>query len=216
MSRIIIYFSFFTLSIFSLNDAFAETYIHGYDLGKKHVATAPITLKELELIKATLLLSDSDIKYLRKSKAVLEPHIEELLDVWYGFVGSNPHLLAYFSIGDQPDGQYLEKVRARFSQWVLDTADARFDQQWLNYQFEIGKRHHRIAKNTTDNARAVDHIHYRYLMALLYPITTTIKPFLARGNHSLAEVEAMHQAWVKSVLLQTILWSYPYITSNDF
>ena len=52
--------------------------------------------------------------------------------------------------------------------------------------------------------------------ALLVPITTTLKPFLAVGEDTVAEVEAMHQAWVKAVLLQLILWSYPYVRAGDF
>jgi hypothetical protein len=49
------------------------------------------------------------------------------------------------------------------------------------------------------------------VLALLVPITTTLKPFLADD-----EVEAMRQAWVKAVLLQVILWSRPYVRDGDF
>ena len=52
--------------------------------------------------------------------------------------------------------------------------------------------------------------------ALLVPITTTLKPFLAKGGAAADEVEAMHQAWVKAVLLQVILWSHPYVRDGDF
>ena len=190
--------------------------IPGYDLGKPQVKTAPITVKELELLKKTVLFSEEDAKYLKKSKKILKPHLSELLDVWYGFVGKNPHLLQYFSHKQQPDTQYLEAVRKRFSQWVLDTADAKFDQAWLDYQFEIGRRHHRSGKNKTDHAKAIEHIHFRYVPALLYPVTATLKPFLAKDGHKPEEVELMHQAWIKSVLIQTILWSYPYVKDGDF
>lgn len=61
-----------------------------------------------------------------------------------------------------------------------------------------------------------DNVSYRYLPALLYPITTTLKPFLARKGHSAEEVDKMHQAWLKSVLLQAILWSQPYIQDGEF
>jgi hypothetical protein len=50
------------------------------------------------------------------------------------------------------------------------------------------------------------------VLALLVPITTTLKPFLAGGEDG----EAMHQAWVKAVLLQVILWSHPYVRDGDF
>jgi hypothetical protein len=51
---------------------------------------------------------------------------------------------------------------------------------------------------------------------LVVPITTTLKPFLAEGGATAEELEAMHQAWVKAVLLQVILWSYPYVRDGDF
>jgi hypothetical protein len=54
------------------------------------------------------------------------------------------------------------------------------------------------------------------VLALLIPITTTLKPFLAEGGASPDEVEAMHQAWVKAVLLQLILWTQPYVREGEF
>ncbi len=194
-----------------------EEPIAGYTHGSHAIATAPISLGELEELKLSLLMSDEDIKYLRMSHDVLEPNVGELVDVWYGFVGGNPHLLKYFSNdAGEPDMEYLGRVRSRFMQWVLDTAAAEYDQDWLDYQFEIGRRHNRVGKNETDNAKAVDHIHFRHLSALTIPVTTTIRPFLAKGGHSAEEVDKMQAAWVKSVLMQTILWSYPYVNDGEF
>jgi Protoglobin len=193
-----------------------QTDIPGYTYGTDAVPRSPVSLQELELLKATLLLGDEDLAALRRSGAVLAPKVEEILDVWYGFVGANPHLLAAFSnAGGQPDQQYLAAVRRRFGQWILDTARATFDQAWLDYQHEIGLRHTRRKKNQTDGADAADHIPLRYVLALLVPITTTLKPFLADGAGD-DEVEAMHQAWIKAVLLQVILWSHPYVRDGDF
>ena len=194
-----------------------HTDIPGYTYGTDAVPRSPVSLQELELLKATLLLGDEDLAALRRSGAVLAPKVEEILDVWYGFVGANPHLLAAFSnAGGQPDQHYLAAVRRRFGQWILDTARASFDQAWLNYQHEIGLRHTRRKKNQTDGADAADHIPLRYVLALLVPITTTLKPFLAGDGVGAEEVEAMHQAWVKAVLLQVILWSHPYVRDGDF
>lgn len=191
--------------------------IPGYTYGSKKLATAPFTLQDLENLKATVLFTEEDAKWLRKSRAVLEPQSEEILDTWYGFVGSTPHLLAYFSSAEgKPDTEYLGRVRQRFIQWIYDTADANYDQDWLNYQYEIGRRHHRVAKNKTDNAKAVDHIPARYVIALTYPVTATLKPFLEKSDYSAEEVNAMQQAWLKSVLMQTILWTQPYFKEGDF
>lgn len=90
------------------------------------------------------------------------------------------------------------------------------DQDWLNYQHEIGLRHHRTKKNKTDKVQSVPNISHRYIVAFIYPITATIKPFLAKKGNSPDEVEKMHQAWFKSVVLQVALWSYPYVKEGDF
>jgi len=39
----------------------------------------------------------------------------------------------------------------------------------------------------------------RYLIAFVWPITATIRDFLAAGGHTPAEVDAMHTAWFKAV-----------------
>ena len=154
---------------------------------------------------------------LRHSADILAPQVEAILDVWYGFVGANPHLLAAFTGPDgQPDQAYLAAVRRRFGQWILDTARAEFDQEWLDYQHEIGVRHTRRGKNRTDGVQAAEQIPLRYVLALLIPITTTLKPFLGNGGAGPDEVNAMHRAWVKAVLLQVILWSQPYVRDGDF
>lgn len=192
--------------------------IPGYTMGQKSLAKAPYTLAELESLKKTLLFTDEDIRYLRMSKAILADQTEAVLDVWYGFVASTPELVVYFKNNKTgaPDGAYLGAVRKRFGQWIADTADANYDQAWLDYQYEIGLRHTTLKKNKTDKADSVPLVNFRYLSALTIPVTTTLKPFLAKKGASAADVEKMHAAWVKSVLMQTILWSYPYVRDGQF
>lgn len=192
--------------------------IPGYTSGTAAVPRASISLEEFELLKKTVLFDEADVKALRQSLPVVKDQVDAILDVWYGFVGSNPHLVSTFvRVADgQPDMEYLGAVRKRFGQWIFDTAGGRYDQAWLDYQFEIGRRHHRVGKNVTDKVAAAPHIPFRYLPALLYPVTATLRPFLEQQGHTQAEVSAMHQAWIKSVLLQVILWSYPYVKEGDF
>jgi hypothetical protein len=149
---------------------------------------------------------------------VLGDQVEDVLDVWYGFVASHPHLVYYFSDpGGKPNADYLTAVRARFGQWIRDTCAAGYDRAWLDYQQEIALRHTRAKKNQTDGVRsAADHIALRYIIAFIYPITATIRPFLAKKGHSDDEVEKMHQAWFKAVVLHVTLWSLPYVKQGDF
>jgi Protoglobin len=194
-----------------------RTGIPGYTYGTDAVPRSPVSSEELKLLQQTLLLGEDDLRALRRSKDVLAPHVESVLDVWYGFVGANPHLLAAFTGPDgQPNQNYLAAVRRRFGRWILDTAGAQFDRPWLDYQHEIGVRHTRRGKNRTDGVQAADQIPLRYVLALLIPITATLKPFLAEGGATADDVEAMHQAWVKAVLLQVILWSQPYVREGEF
>jgi hypothetical protein len=192
--------------------------IPGSSSGAPAVARSPITLSELELMKKSVLFNDEDVQALRLSHDVVQDQVEAILDVWYGFVGANPHLLASFTgkSDGKPLGDYLDAVRKRFGQWILDTARAEYDQTWLDYQHEIGLRHHRMKKNRTDGAPSTDIVPFRDLFLLIYPVTFTLKPFLAKKGHSAEEVETMYAAWVKSCLLQVTLWSRAYVREEDF
>jgi hypothetical protein len=190
----------------------------GYALGQPTLARAPYSMADLAALQKSMLFGADDVAALRQSRAILADQTEAILDVWYGFVASTPELVVFF--GDtrsgQPDGAYLAAVRKRFALWILDTADAKFDQAWLDWQYEIGLRHNRVKKNKTDGAHGPAQVDFRYLPALTIPITTTLKPFLAKKGASAADVEKMHAAWVKAVLLQAILWSHPYIKDGEF
>ncbi len=191
--------------------------IAGYTYGTEAVARSPLTMEEFEKLKTTVMFSSEDEEALEMAGDVLEGQVDDILDLWYGFVASHPHLVAYFSDEQgNPNGAYLEAVRKRFGQWILDTCRRPKDQDWLDYQQEIGLRHTRDKKNVTDGADAVDHIHLRYLIAFIYPITATIKPFLAKSGHSAEEVEKMFQAWFKMVVLTVVLWSVPYVPAQNF
>ena len=191
--------------------------IPGTTHGSAALARSPVTLDDLACIHESVLFGDDDVRHLRASRAILEDQVEAILDVWYGFVGSKPHLLASFTgPNGEPDAAYLAAVRRRFGRWILDTADARFDQAWLDYQHEIGLRHHRTKKNQTDGARAPAIVPFRDLFALVFPVTFTLRPFLAKKGASPTEVDAMHAAWVKTCLVQVTLWSHPYVKPGDF
>lgn len=192
--------------------------IPGYGFGEPGTAESPLGVEDLGLLKRTVLFGEEDEKYLALAGDVLEDQVEDVLDLWYGFVGSHPHLIRYFAGSDgQPDEEYLGRVRGRFGRWILDTCRRAYDQEWLDYQQEIALRHTRAKKNRTDGATGTpDHIGLRYMIAFIYPITATIKPFLANKGHADEEVDKMHDAWFKSVVLQVTLWSYPYAREGDF
>lgn len=206
------------LPSFADNTAEKTTGISGYKMGSSKLARSPVSLEDLESLKKTLLFTDDDVKALRMSKDILADQTDAILDVWYGFVGSTPELVYFFKNNKtgKPDGEYLAAVRKRFGQWILDTADANYDQAWLDYQYEIGLRHAPAKKNKTDNANSVKFVNFRYIPALTIPVTMTLKPFLAKKDAKPEDVEKMHQAWIKSVLLQSILWSQPYIKNGQF
>ena len=202
----------------ALASAEARRTIPGYRLGEPGLPRSPVSLEDLELLKKTVLFTEEDVRYLRMAGEVMVPQTDAILDVWYGFVGAHPHLIRYFSNASdgEPDAEYLARVRARFGQWIKDTTNANYDQAWLDYQQEFGLRHTRAAKNRTDGAPSVDHINFRYLVAFIVPISATVEPFLAKGERSPEDVKKMHAAWTKSVVLQTVLWSYPYVKDGDF
>lgn len=190
--------------------------IKGYDYGNAALEKSPVTMQDLELLKNTLLWSDDTDRYLKMAGDVLKEQVSEVLDLWYNYVGSNEHLVYYFSKNGEPNKEYLAAVRSRFEQWVLDLCQRPYDQEWLDYQYEIAKRHHSIKKNKTDGVDAVPIVHFRYLVAFIYPITATIKGFLAKKGNDQKDIDAMYDAWFKAVTLTSLLWCHPYINKGEF
>jgi IS1 family transposase len=185
--------------------------IPGYTFGIPEVARSPVSSEDVELLKATLLWSDDDDRYLRMAGDVLADQVDDVLELWYGYVASHPHLVHYFTDrDDQPIGEYLDRVRARFAQWVRDVCERPYDDAWRDYQHEIALRHTRVKKNQTDGVDSVSEIALRYLVAFIFPITATMRSFLAAKGHRSEDVEAMHTAWFKAVVLHVCLWSQPY------
>ncbi len=194
--------------------------IPGYDFGSPDIATSPFSIEDFNLLSATVLLGEGDLRALRLAGEVLDDQVEAVLDVWYGFVGSHPHLVKYFSGADgQANADYLTGVRRRFGQWIRDTCAAKYDRAWLDYQEEIGRRHTRALKNRTDavlGGGGASVVHLRYLVAFIVPLTLTIRPFLASKGHDAETVDAMYHAWFKAVTLTAVLWSRPYVPAEDF
>jgi len=130
----------------------------------------------------------------------------------------HPHLRAYDENPEtgEVDTAYTKAVGLRFGQWILDTAKADYDQTWLDYQYEIGLRHHRSKKNKTDGGHTLGHIRARDLLPFSAAIVAPMKPYLEKGGHSADVVSRMYDAWWKSMILQVTLWSQPYMREGDF
>ncbi|MGF1618907.1 MAG: protoglobin domain-containing protein [Acidimicrobiia bacterium] len=177
--------------------------------------TSPVTLEDLDLLLATLLWTDDDAVALTRAGEVLAPQVEQILDLWYGYVGSHPHLVVSFNGPDgQPSGDYLGAVRTRFGQWIRDLCGRPWDQDWLNYQHEIARRHTDTMGDTDRIESDQTHIPLRYMVAFIWPITATIRSFLANSGADEAGIDAMHTAWFKAVTLTAALWSQPYDPSR--
>ncbi len=190
----------------------------GYNPGSPEVAKSPISLDELKELKASCLFTDEDMVYLRLSYDILKDQAEELVTMWRGIIAQHTHLARYSWDRDtgEPDKDYGVAVGKRFAQWVLDTARAEYDQEWLDYQYEIGLRHHRAKKNVTDHVNTAAHIRGRDVIAFAAATVAPMRPYLEKGGHSADVVLRMQEAWWKSMVLQVTLWSQPYMNPGDF
>jgi hypothetical protein len=192
-----------------------EPTIPGYTYGRDGLAASPVSEGDVELLEETLLWSEDDDRYLRLAGEVLGDQVDDVLEVWYGYVGAHEHPVRYFADRDgTPIGPYLERVRARFAQWVRDVCARPRDQAWRDYQHEIALRHTRAKKNQTDDVDSVPEISMRYLVAFIFPITATMRSFLAAKGHDAADVDGMHTAWFKAVVLHVCLWTQPYASDS--
>jgi Protoglobin len=191
------------------------TNIPGYAYGDPGLATSPVTLDDLAKLEQTVLWTEDDARAMVRAGEILTPRVERVLDVWYGYVGSHPFLIETFSGADgTPDADYLGAVRARFERWIVDLCTRNRDQDWLDYQHEIGLRHTPAKKNLTDGiASTSSEIPLRYLVAFIIPLTLTIRPFLAEEITDANELDTVYHAWMKAVTITASLWAEPYSQS---
>lgn len=201
-----------------MEDHHKDKNLPGYNPGALEVAKSPISTDELKELRASCLFTDEDVVYLRLSYDVLKDQAEDLVAMWRGIIAQHVHLASYSWDRDtgKPDQEYGEAVGERFAQWVLDTARAEYDETWLDYQYEIGLRHHRAKKNCTDNANTAPHIRGRDLIGFAAATVAPMRPYLEKGGHSADVVLRMQEAWWKSMILQVTLWSQPYMNHGDF
>ncbi|HET7323747.1 MAG TPA: protoglobin domain-containing protein, partial [Halococcus sp.] len=149
--------------------------IPGYDFGNESVPDAPITMKEFNRLQKTVGWSTEDDEYLQLAGEILEPQVDEMLDRWLEFIADFEFLTDYRRNVDTGEviEEYGARSRKRYGQWIRDTCDTPYSEEWLKYQFEIGRRHHRSRKNQVDDVNAAPHIHLRYIIPLVYLHTTT-------------------------------------------
>lgn len=185
--------------------------IAGYTFGEASINKSPISLEELHKLEAAIGWSNDDASWLRIAAETLVPQAEAMVDSWRAVIGSLPQLAASFAGPDgKPDDHYKSAVKSRFVQWISDVCLQPHDQDWLNYQEEIGLRHTPAKKNRTDNAHTPPVVPQRYLLGFTAVVITTVRSFLAKSGRSEDDLLHMQNAWTRVVLLTVTLWSRPY------
>src|SRR5690625_7993753 len=129
-----------------------ETTPAGYTYDNPDLPASPAGRERLNELLTDVMWSEDDAPALRRAGEILSPRGKDILDVWYDFIGSTPHLVTVFRGADgEPNADYLERVRGRFEQWVIDIGTRECDYHWLAYQEEIALRHHTTKKNEVDS-----------------------------------------------------------------
>lgn len=193
------------------------TEIAGYTYGSTELTRSPVTLAELAQLRKAVQLGDDDVRALRHGAELVTDRLEDLFDRWFAVIGD--FLLPGWmpEQGGPPIEPYLHATHPRFLQWVRDTFERDYDQDWLDYQHEIGLRHHRTKKNLTDGfSEAAENVPFRWLVPLVYPMAEIVRPFMREAGASPDEADAIAAAFIKSLLLQVALWSRAYVGGADW
>ncbi len=175
------------------------------------LSPSPVSQQKLQELLTNVMWSTTDALALRRAGEILQPRVSDLVDVWYDHIGSNQHLVATFAGGDgEPDTRYLARVRGRFERWVIDLCTRDFDDTWLAYQEEIGLRH-TSKKNHTDGVDSPsNHVPMSDLLALIAPVTLSVRDVLAQEEPNPSQLDTMQTAWFKAVTVSLVLWTRPY------
>lgn len=192
-----------------------EPSIPGYDYGVT-TTRSPLPLAQFEALQRSVHFTNEDRALLRRAADIFEPRLQAIIDRHVQFVAADASRLEYFTDGmSELLEAYVGAVTKRFGQWVLDLCRRDYDQDWLDYQHEIGLRHTETKKNKTDGVPSVPHIPLRYVISFLYDTTEMMREFL-RQEASAEEADKMYHAWFKANVLSVALWSAPYTKPGYF
>ncbi len=189
--------------------------IPGYSYGHSTVMRSSVTPAELMVLKESAQFTDADVEYLRLAGDVLQDQTREIVSKWRSeIIASVPNLARHSrDLQGNPLPEYLSASNLRFEQWILDTCRRPYDQDWIDYQQEVARRHTSAGKNKTDNVQSTDHVPLRDIIAFVAVMNRTLRPFLAARGHQEEVVDAMHAAWQKSLQIQIALWVKVYMDS---
>ena len=191
--------------------------IPGYTYGTAAATTSPLTPQDLERLKAVVWLTSEDEEALREAGEILADQADDMVTAWRVRLGDLPFMRPYSGHPDgTPNPEYGAASKPRFDRFIIDACTRPLDQDWLNYQHEIGLRHTRAKKNRTDHADSLDHIPLRYLLAFTAVVITTARGYLAAKGASPEQVDRMHAAFTKSVMLHVTVWTRPYVDAADW
>jgi hypothetical protein len=187
--------------------------IPGYTYGAPAITPSAVSMEELENLKIAAGFTDEDQRYLLLAGEVLASQTEQIVHHWRsGIIAGIPYLARHSRTPEgEPIPEYLAKSNLRFQQWIKDTCQRPYDQDWLNYQQEIALRHTTLKKNQTDGVHSTPYVPLPDIIAFVPVMNETIKPYLAAHGHSAEVVDRMHLAWCKSIQLQIALWVRPYM-----
>jgi hypothetical protein len=168
-------------------------------------------MDELSKLEAAVGWSREDAGWLLVAADIIVPKAEAMVDGWRATIASQPALLlSFLDAQGKPDENYKAAVKRRFVRWVSDVCLRTHDQEWLNYQEEIGLRHTPAKKNRTDGGHTSPVVPQRYLIGFAAVVITSARDFLAATKKPQNEIDRMQDAWTRAVLLNIALWCRPY------
>jgi hypothetical protein len=186
--------------------------IPGYSYGLPEVPRSAVSVSDLAALKVSAGFTEEDEHYLRMAGELLADQTEQIVKHWRNqIIASIPNLARH---SRTPEGdaipEYLNRSNQRFRQWILDTCLRRWDQDWIDYQQEIARRHTGSGKNRVDGVRSTPFVPLRDAIAFTGVMNETLKPYLGTKGQTANEVEKMHTAWCKAIQVQLALWIGPY------
>ncbi len=170
--------------------------------------------EEVDLLLRISLFSQDDERALRSAWRILRGQTDDYLDVVLGVVAAYPPLVGALmdSVGGHGLETSAETARQRFRRWLFETCNLPRDPPWLRQLHAQPP----APEASANQASAETLPHFRYLIALVYPVVAAARPFLAAGGRNAVEIEQMQYALLKAILLQVALLAKLYLETGDW
>ena len=158
---------------------------------------------DLARLNEAIWLTEDDEYALRDAAEILAGQADDMVTGWRATLADQPWRAGYSRHPDGPRNPEQDAAaKPQFDRWIIDAYTRSVDQGWPDYQHGIGPRRTWAERSSADGVDSPDQVPQLRLLAFADTVISAARDHLAAAGAAAGDVDRMHAAFTKWVMLQ--------------